>query len=63
MQQWMMIVSGRQKALQDAGIGETITSPRASSIAGIGNVSRDVPGEYCPGNRIGIEDCQPGCFG
>jgi hypothetical protein len=51
-----------KKALDEAGIGETITCPQAFAIAEKAKVSRIQVGEYCTKNRIKIRSCQLGCF-
>jgi hypothetical protein len=51
-----------RKALQEAGIAETITCPQAFTIAEKAKVSRNAVGEYCTKNRIKIRGCQLGCF-
>ena len=51
-----------KKALQEAGIGETITCDQAFAVADKAGVSRGAVGEYCTGNRVKIRGCQLGCF-
>jgi hypothetical protein len=51
-----------EKALEDAGITETITCPQAFEIAEKAKVSRKDVGGYCTKNRIKIRGCQLGCF-
>jgi len=51
-----------RKALQEAGISETITCHQAFTIAEKVKVSRSAVGEYCTKNRIKIRGCQLGCF-
>ncbi len=51
-----------EKALEEAGITESITCPQAFSIAEKAGVSRVEVGKYCTVNRIKIRGCQLGCF-
>jgi len=51
-----------KKALQEAGISETITCPQAFIVSEKAKVSRSAVGEYCTKNRIKIRGCQLGCF-
>jgi hypothetical protein len=51
-----------QKAIQEAGITDTINCPQAFAIAEKIKVPRSAVGEYCTKNRIKIRNCQLGCF-
>ncbi len=51
-----------RKAMQEAGVVETITCPQAFIVAEKAKVSRTAVGEYCTKNRIKIRGCQLGCF-
>jgi hypothetical protein len=51
-----------KKALEEAGITETITCPQAFGIAETAKVSRSAVGDYLTRNRIKIRSCQLGCF-
>lgn len=51
-----------KKALQEAGIAETITCPQAFEIAEKANASRKDVGAYLTKNKIKIRACQLGCF-
>jgi len=51
-----------KKVLQEAGITDMITCPRAFAILAKAKVSTRVAGKYCTNTRIRIRGCQPGCF-